>query len=316
MNRPLSLVAILSSFVACAEGRDTGYEAQVEGNPSAQGATAADGSSETPAPVDAADEMPIVDAGVDASGWPTCDTMPSSANITSIPDIFATSASSSTPVQEWIERVFVTAISGSKCTTGQACQIFVQDASYATLQVAAHHAIRIFISPAVSQYFTQIALDDRVNVLGYAVSDATNEGMVVVSPSLPGCMKKNGTGKVTPVTGVLLSDLTHDAYKYSLGPVLVKVSNLSGKPDASPMKTFGLWPTGDGGPFDAGPASQIVSLSPFFLPSNTFIGLTGGQTTRFATVTGVFGLFAASSDAGPRTEYLEIYPRTSADILQ
>ncbi len=53
-------------------------------------------------------------------------------------------------------------------------------------------------------------------------------------------------------------------------------------------------------------------LSPFFLLGAAFTGLQQGQTTDFATVTGVFGLFVPSPN-GPK--YKMIYPRTMADVV-
>ena len=58
-------------------------------------------------------------------------------------------------------------------------------------------------------------------------------------------------------------DLTLDAYENTLGPLLVKVDGVSGKPQL-PAETFGLWKTGVF--VDAGP-DTIVSLSPYFGPA-------------------------------------------------
>jgi hypothetical protein len=110
---------------------------------------------------------------------------------------------------------------------------------------------------------------------------------------------------------VTLADLTLDAYENTHGPMLVRVATVLGKPDASPTTTFGLFHPSDAGLPDAG--VDIVSLSPFFLPSSTFTG--AGLTpvlTAFASITGVFGTFVPAT--GPK--YLELYPRTAADIVR
>jgi hypothetical protein len=201
---------------------------------------------------------------------------------------------------------------------GKACQIFLQaDPSYATIADAAKHAIKVFVSSAVSTHFTGVAVGDRVDALGWAWRynlDGQHELLLQVNAKLPGCLKTTSSGNaLTPIPGVLLSDLTLDRYENTHGPLFVKVSGVSGKPDPSTTTTFGLWTTTDGGFFDAGAdaGADIVSLSPYFLPGGAFTGLTAGATTRFASITGVFGLFVPTG--GPK--YLELYPRTAADIV-
>jgi hypothetical protein len=264
---------------------------------------------------------PVVDASsadvADAFAWPTCDAKPASAAAKTIPEIWA--ANPTTETETWVAGAYVTAISGTSCAAGKACQIFLQaDPSYASLGAAAKHGIKIFVSAAVAVHFTSVRVGDRVDALGWAWRydrDAQNELLLEVNAALPGCAKTTSTSNaLTPVTGVALSDLTQDLYESTHGPIFVRVAHVSGKPDPSSTTTFGLWPTTDGGFFDGGGAdagASIVSLSPYFLPGNAFTSLTPSVTTRFATITGVFGLFVPSG--GPK--YLEIYPRAMSDVV-
>jgi hypothetical protein len=269
------------------------------------------------ADADAAGDAPTADKDA-PEPWPTCDAPSVGATPRTLPQIWQDDPTS--PSRVWVSGVFVTAISKGGCQGGQACQLFVQDAeSFASLAAGAHHALKLFVSSTTAAYFASIALGDKVDVEGFAwrydLDPPQHELLIQVNKALPGCAKKVGTGTPAPVTGVKLPDLTVSAYEQTVGPLLVQVAEVSGKPGAA-AETFALWPTS--GPFvDAGPES-VVSLSPYFLPGGAFTGLpTGGTTTvKFQTVTGVFGLFVPPSDGGSAAKYLMIYPRTMADVVK
>ncbi len=271
------------------------------------------------ATVDAAQDAPE-DAAADQTGdveepWPTCDAQPNGVPAKSIPDIWQENPS--TPTAVWVPGAIITAISKGGCAAGSACQIFLQtDETYATLADGAHHAIKLFVSGNTSGHFTSLHTGDRVDVYAHAwrynVNPPQNELLLQVNLQLRGCAKAVGTATPTPVAGVELTDLTVDAYENTVGPLLVQVQGVSGKP-GSPTETFGLWKTG--GPFvDAGPEG-IVSASPYFLPAGWFTGLpTDGQTVvQFDSITGVFGLFIPGADGGG-SKYLELYPRQMTDM--
>ena len=75
-----------------------------------------------------------------------------------VTDLYADDAS--TPKQVWVENVYVTAISGGACVAGKACQIFVQDATYASLGlVTAHHAIRVLVSSTEAAGFADVVVE-------------------------------------------------------------------------------------------------------------------------------------------------------------
>jgi hypothetical protein len=82
---------------------------------------------------------------------------------------------------------------------------------------------------------------------------------------------------------------------------------VSGNPNL-PAETFGLWETGT--PIDP-TNTDITSLSPFFLPTQAFTGLTDRLNTNFQSVTGVFALFTPPAD--PLIKYEHVYPRTDAE---
>lgn len=262
------------------------------------------------------DAPPIVDAPGDAPGydafvWPDCMSMPKTAKVQTIPQIWTDNPMK--PVETWISGVYVTAVSHGACTGGQACTFFVQqDTMYASLQAAAHKGIKVFASAQTSQYFTGIQVGDKVDLLGWAWRyniSGENELLLQVNLQLPGCFKKVGTGTAVPVTAVL-GDFSVNAYENTLGPVLVQVDGVSGTPQ-NPDETFGLYKTGM--PSDAG-IQSVTSLSPYYLPNGVFVGLTKGMKYNFTHVIGVFGLFVPPSDGGTPTKYLEIYPRTMMDI--
>jgi hypothetical protein len=250
----------------------------------------------------------------DAYSWPDCNTKPANVAARTIPQIW--SANYTTETEVWVSGVFVTGVSAGACTAGQACQFFVQDGTYPDLASAAKHAIKVFVSANTSSYFTGIRAGDRVDVLGYAWRynlGGQNELLIQVNAKLPGCFKKVGTGNVSAVTNVPLTSLTVAAYENTYGPVLVQVSDVSGRPDPTPTTTFGIWPTGQF-PEAGGPQQ---SLSPTLLPGAAFSGLyTDGGVARFSTVTGVFGVFVPPVDGGSPPKFAEIYPRTPGEIVK
>ncbi|MFO0565482.1 MAG: hypothetical protein U0263_07455 [Polyangiaceae bacterium] len=105
------------------------------------------------------------------------------------------------------------------------------------------------------------------------------------------------------------------AYETSVGPLLVQLATVTGKP-AAPTEIFGLWKTGVG-IGDAGPES-LVNASPFFLPNNAFTGLpTDGLTPKdFKTITGVFAVFQPFVEAGVAPKYTVVYPRAMSEMAQ
>ncbi|CAN5647688.1 hypothetical protein BH09MYX1_BH09MYX1_67570 [soil metagenome] len=281
----------------------------------------ADTSTSKDGAVDAAKDSAITDAVADVKSggdsavfvWPDCNAKPSTAKAEAITAVWADNPTQ--PVETWISGAYVTGISRGACTVNQACQIFLQqDLTYASLAAGAKHGIKMFISAAAAQYFTTISVGDQVDALGFAqryTLGGQNELLVQVNQIEPGCAKKTGTGVATPIESVLLSDLSVSAYENTIGPLLVKVSDLIGTP-GTPGETFGLGnAVFDGGGSDAG--SDIVSLSPFFLANAQFVGLTNGLKTKFFSVAGIFGLFVPPTD-GAVAKYLEIYPRTMADV--
>jgi hypothetical protein len=240
--------------------------------------------------------------------WPTCDSQPASAPTKTLSEIWTDNPA--TPEEAWVAGAYVTAVSAGGCAANTSCQIFVQSAeSYASVADATHQSLRIGIAPGVAHYFTGIAVGDQVNVYARAFRDTTNghnELEFLVSAGLPGCAKKVGTGTPTPLD-VTLDALTIDAYENTVGPVLVRVTAVSGRP-AMPAETFGLWDTATG---PAGTIDTITSLSPYFLPGAAFTGLTNGTITKFTQVVGVFGEFVPP--ATPVMKYEEIYVRADAE---
>jgi hypothetical protein len=228
-------------------------------------------------------------------------------------------ANPQTETHMWLPGVLVTAISkageapdsgAQGCQSGVACQIFVQsDKGYADLTAGSQQALKMFISANAAQYFTSVRVGDTVDVDAYAVRIKTggqNELELEVTLQYPGCAKTKGVGSgFTPVK-VTLADLTVSAYEDTVGPLLVEVTNVSGKPTTA-TATFGLWDTGSIN--DAG-VSTLTSLSPFFLVGGSFTGLTSNSVTDFNSVTGVFGLFFETTSG---TKYKELYPRSPSE---
>lgn len=214
------------------------------------------------------------------------------------------------PTEVWVPGAYVTAVSKGGCQQGVACQIFVQSAeTFANLGAGSQQAIKLFVSANTAVHFLGIKPGDRVDIDAFAWRYNVNmqhELLLQVALTLKGCAKVVGTGNPTPVA-VQLTDLTLSAYEDTVGPLLVTVSGVSGKPQM-PTETFGLWKTGTFS--DAGPDS-IVSLSPYILATGAFTGLQTGKVHDFTSVTGVFGLFAPTAD--PTAKYKELYPRTDAE---
>jgi hypothetical protein len=277
-------------------------------------------------PTDTGTDVAIADTGTDAppsdagpSVWPDCKTQPPNTTLMTLPEVWQND-DTSTPKGVFVTGVTVTAIGHGACTAGYACQLVVQDGSYATLVAGAHHAIKVFASATTSKYFTGLTVGDKIDVSGFAwryTLQNSNELLIEVNVMLPGCSNKTGTNALTPVTGVTLDDFTVDHYEQTYGPLLVEVANVSGKYTGPANVTFGLYPTGVDGGFPEAGATDIVSLSPYFLPNGNFTGLAQGQVTKFTTITGIFDVFyAPPADGGTAaTKYLELGPRTSADIV-
>jgi hypothetical protein len=255
---------------------------------------------------------PDQDAG---NPWPTCDAQPTGVPDMTLPQIWASNPTD--PTEVWITGLYVTAISRGGCSGGNPCQVFLQDAeTYTSFDAGAKHAMKLFVSSATAQHFNTLKIGDRVNVLAHAwrynLNPSQNELLLQVNNALRGCAKTVGTGTPTPIAGVELADLTQDAYENTHGPLLVKVDGVSGKPGAA-IETFALWKTG--GPFVEAGLELVVSASPYFLSSGAFSGLpTNGTTTvNFASITGVFGLFVPTTDAGG-SKYLMLYPRNMGEM--
>ncbi len=281
--------------------------------------TAPDVSVDAPATPDVAADVGPDDAGC-GSTWPTCDARPAGATATSISALWT--ADPMRPTFSWVSGVVVTAISRGACSAGTACQIYVQEPTGATtLADAAHHAIKVFISAASASRFTAIHVGDRVDVAAsawrYNVS-GQNELLLQVadSCSLRGCMTRTGDGVIAPVPATLSALGSVTAYESTVGPVLVRFTDVAATTDATtPLQstTGGLYVPGvalDGG------RSEAISVSPFFMPGSRFVGYTASQRLRFSSLTGVFGMFipTSTSDAGV-AKYLQVYPRTVDDLV-
>ena len=179
-----------------------------------------------------------------------------------------------------------------------------------TAVAGAQQALKIFVSANTASHFVGLAVGDEVDVQAWAwryTVDGQHELLLQVNLQLPGCAKKVGMGTPLPVSATL-DDLTLPAYEDTLGPLLVQVSKVSGKPQL-PAETFGLWSTGM---FSDAGVESIVSLSPYALAGGVFAfdPLNQGKTHDFTTVTGVFGLFIP---AGSAQKFKELYPRAMAE---
>ena len=246
--------------------------------------------------------------------WPTCDAKPDGATATTLPEVWK--ADPKKPVFEWVSGAMVTGVSYGGCTAGKSCQMFLQDGSYGTLAASSGHAIKFFASIATGGRFAGIAVGDKVDIAAYGLRytlDGQNELILEVNDLLRGCMKKTGTGTIDAVPATLAELGTTDAYENKYGPVLVKVLDLRGKADVSLGMTFGLFTIG----VDAG--APVVSLSPYYLPGGSFgAPVVVSTTLDMASVTAVFGMFVPppATDGGTATKYLQLYPRTMADVVK
>ncbi len=312
---PFALAASLllgcggSSATGVATPDDTGVDA-----------TAPDQGAEAPRDDTGAEVNDASDAPDAAPDWPTCDSKPLGAAPTTIADLWANPPS--TPSSSWIPGAYVTAISGAGCSSSAtaACQIFLADAtSYADLNDAARRAIRLMLWPPASPHFAGVQVGDQVDVAAFAYRDTAkgaNELLLDVSDTRRGCARKVGSGAVSPVAATL-SDLgSATAYEVTYGPVLVQLSAVSATTDSkSVSKTTGglFYPAS----FDAG-SSEPVSVSPYCLSGGTFTAYQPNTRYDFVTLTGVFGVFRpqAPADGGVPPTYLEIYPRTMADLVR
>jgi len=309
--RSAFLVGVLGALAGAACGSES-RASFVDETPGPDAA----GAKDEAAPEDTSTPEPDTGADADAGAWPTCDVKPAAASARTIPEIWQ--ADPPAAVETWVAGAYVTAISGSGCSANKACQLFLQsDLSYPSLAAAAKHAIKLFVSAPAASHFTSVRVGDRVDVLGWAWRynlDVQHELLLQVNAVTRGCAKTTSSNNaLVPLSGVTLADLTLDKYENTHGPLLVRVASVRGKPDPSPTATFGLFHATDAGLPDAGGDAgvDIVSLSPFFLPSSSFTGMPSVLTT-FASITGVFGTFVPKT--GPK--YLELYPRATVDIVK
>lgn len=343
LGRNLLLVAVLApasvSFGACgsSEGNSTqfvpgnlggsagtGADAQPEAQPEAGPDAIPEAGPEAAEDVDLPEAGPEPqpesgpkDAGKDAPleagpTWPDCKSKPSAATDMTMSAIWATNPSSDTYV--WLSGVYVSAISKGGCAAGTACQIYLQDQeTYSSWAASAHHGIKLLIYANAAEEFVGLKVGDKVDVAGQAGRPQSELLIRVGKQNLPGCARATGLGVPSPVTGVALADLTVDAYEKTHGPVLLQLANVTGKPGDS-FDIFGIWNTGTYN--DAGPEG-MVSASPYFLPGGGFTGLSydGGTQVKFSSITGVFGLFTPSGDAGAAVKYLVVYPRNMNEVV-
>jgi len=248
-------------------------------------------------------------SGTAGPGWPSCAARPAGAVATTVPQIWYDDPVEPTAV--WLEGVYVSAISGGRCQLNSRCHVFVQQhPSYDALHDAAWQSLRLEVSDSIAHYFEGIAVGDQLNLAahgGRRTDGGRNELQLQVSTELPGCAAVVGRAELLPVEASL-DQLTIEAYEESLGPVLIRVATVAGKPDALD-ETFALW--SQGGFDDEG--ADVTSLSPYFLPNHEFVGLAPGKAFSFWSITGVFAVY--SPDAAAGVKYEEIYLRTMGDAL-
>lgn len=210
----------------------------------------------------------------------------------------------------WIPDVVVTAVSLGGCEDGEFCQIFVQqEETFADLDEGAQQAIRVLVAPEAAIHFEGIGVGDRVDLGGEAYRDVEggrNELRFFVRESAPGCMDIVGSGDPQPVDATLV-DLTQEAYEETMGPLLVRLETVSGRPH-QPTELFALWDSEEG-PDDGG-LETVTNMSPFFIPSGMFTGLDAEEIVDFASVTGVYGQFFRDDTMA---KYETIYVRSQSD---
>jgi hypothetical protein len=250
-----------------------------------------------------------------ASAWPDCTTQPAGSPTKSIPDIW-TDNPNNAPEEVWVPGVYVTAVSGGACVDGTACQVYLQqDLGYGTIAEGRQHGIKLFASKKTAMHFTGIAVGDQVNVYGHAwryTVDGQNELLIQVTLASPGCFAHvSSNNAITPIPLTQLQDVVSEDYE-AVGPLFVDVQSnpkIHGKPKM-PIETFGI--IDNSLDLEAG-TQELISLSPTFLTGSAFNGLTMGTTTRFDSVTGVYGLFVPPMQNPPVNKYKEIYVRADAD---
>ncbi len=313
-----SLLLLLPAFIACSGGEvpadggsssTAGHTAEGGGGQSANGGNPVEGGGGNGGTAAVGGQGGDGGQGGGTTDeWPACDAQPTGSTETTIEDIWADEPGA--PTFMWLPNVYVTAVSRGGCSAGVACQLFVQqDESYGSLAEATHKSLRIAVSTEAASHFTGVSVGDVVSLAAFALRDTLdghNELMFLVTPTLRGCILPFDSASPSPVVATL-DDLDVAAYEEDIGPVLVQLDTVSGKP-ALPDETFGLWDTGS---IQGGDITTVTSLSPFFLPNATFNGLVQDQITDFDRVVGVFGLFVP--DADPLIKYEEIYVRTDAD---
>lgn len=251
-------------------------------------------------------------------GWPTCDEQPLGSEKTSVSAVWTDNPKDYKPV--WLEGLTVTAISFGACNAGTnfQCLVFLQtQPNFKTLTEGKHQGIKLFVSAKASPYFSKLGVGDVVNLYGNAIrytAFGNNELRVHVDLEHPGCFKKVGSAEPTPIQGVALDDLTIDNYENEIGPLLVQVDTVKGRPLQDPSKTFALFESEvDGGSYDAGLELTQV-LTPYYLPGSKFQGLTPDIWTQFSSIAGVYSVFVVS-DNGQNLKYRMLGPRIHSEIV-
>jgi hypothetical protein len=250
-------------------------------------------------------------------GWPTCDEQPAGAEKTTIPALWAANPADYKPV--WLEALTVTAISFGACSASGnfQCLVFLQtQPGYGSLAEGKHQGIKLSVSPKASFYFSTLNVGDVINLYGHAIrfkESGHNELRVHVDLERQGCMKKVGAAVPTPIGGVALADLTIDNYENAIGPLLVQVDTVKGRPTANTSETFALFES-DSNTFDAGLELTQV-LTPYYLPGGNFQGLTADKWTNFSSIGGVYSVFVVNSN-GESLKYRMLGPRTQGEIVQ
>lgn len=239
--------------------------------------------------------------------WPDCLEAPDGVDTYRIEDIWDADPSEETPV--WVPGVIVTAVSYGACSDGHQCSIFVQqDASYATVAAATHQSIQLTASSAVAGHFSDVAVGDRVDIYAHAVRSTyggANELILQVNQLYWGCaLTVDSNVTVTPIDGVLVTDLSVQGYEQDYGPLFVRIQDVSGTPNDL-GDSFRIGPTGETW------VDPPVALHPYYLSGGQYpsASLTLSELNDFDYVQGVFAVFAPYTDPGPAPKYLQIHPR-------
>jgi hypothetical protein len=236
-----------------------------------------------------------------------------------ISGVWAANPASYSPV--WLEGLTITAISFGSCSASGnfQCLLFLQtQPGYGSLAEGKHQGIKLFVSAKASPYFAGLGVGDVVNLYGNAIRYTEfghNELRIHVALEHPGCAKKVGSAVPTPIGGVALADLTIDNYENAIGPLLVQVDTVKGRPAASASETFALYESeSENNDFDAGLELTQV-LTPYYLPGGQFKGLTPDTWTNFSSIGGVYSVFVVNS-GGQALKYRMLGPRTQGEIVQ